>query len=98
MEVFKNLEATTLTLRIEGHLDAQTSPDLQATIGESLDGVEHLVLDLNGVEYVSSAGLRVIIWAQKEMSPRGDMVLRNVCSDVMDVFNMTGFSNILTIE
>ena len=83
---------------VVGRLDATTAPTLEKEIGENLDNVEKLILDFNGVEYISSAGLRVVLNAQKKMQQIGEMKVINVCQEVMDIFEMTGFVDILVIE
>ena len=93
----KKTEAETV-VAIAGRLDTITAPALDKTINEDIEGTKNLVLDLKGVEYVSSAGLRVILTAQKKMQKIGSMKLINVCQDVMEVFEMTGFADILVIE
>ncbi|MBR3328573.1 MAG: STAS domain-containing protein [Atopobiaceae bacterium] len=86
-----------LRMYLSGRLDTGTAPELESSLRESLDGVDELVLDLKELVYVSSAGLRVLLSAQKVMGPRGGMVVCNVNNDVQDVFDMTGFSDFLTI-
>lgn len=98
MTINKNVTGTTLTVEVEGRLDTMTAPELEKTLKESLDGMTELVLDLANLEYVSSAGLRVLLSAQKIMNKQGSMVIRNVCETVMEVFEVTGFSDILTVE
>jgi anti-sigma B factor antagonist len=98
MQINCNREAEKLTIAPEGRLDTVSAPALEKKINESLDGVSCLVLDMSGVEYVSSAGLRVILKAQKIMSHRGKMKLVGVSESVMEVFEITGFSDILDIE
>lgn len=97
MTITKNAEATKLTIAITGRIDTTTAPELESAIDE-INGVTELVLDFAGVEYISSAGLRVILKAQKKMNQDGKMKLINVNDDVMDVFDITGFLDILTIE
>ena len=92
----KEQDANVLTLRMEGRLDTTTAPQLETEI-KALNGVTSLTLDLAKLEYLSSAGLRVILAAQKTMNQQGEMVVRNVCEDIMEVFEITGFSDILTI-
>ena len=87
-----------MTLKISGRLDTTTAPDLEKEIGDSLEGVEELVMDMEGLEYISSAGLRVILKAQKQMNTQGSMKLVNVNDSVLEVFDITGFIDILTIE
>ena len=98
MTINKNLEGSKLTLNLEGRLDTTTAPQLEAALNESLTGVTDLTLDFAALEYVSSAGLRVILAAQKTMNKQGKMVIKNVSSDIMEVFEITGFVDILTIE
>ena len=92
----KNNEAT--VLKIEGRLDTTTAPALDKTISEDIGDTKKLVLDIKGLEYISSAGLRVLLSAQKKMQVIGSMIVKNVRDEVMDVFEMTGFADILTIE
>lgn len=98
MTIQKNLEGTTLTLAPEGRLDTTTAPQLEAEVKDSLEGVTALVLDLAALEYISSAGLRVVLSAQKAMNKQGSMVVRNVNEYVMEVLEVTGFADILTLE
>lgn len=98
MTINKNTDGSTLKLGVEGRLDTTTAPQLEAELNSSLAGVTKLELDFAGLEYVSSAGLRVILSAQKTMNKQGSMVIRNVSETVMEVFEITGFSDILTIE
>ena len=86
-----------LTLTVEGRLDTTTAPILEKTINELSDGVTELILDMNQLVYVSSAGLRVLLSTQKKMSKIGSMKLTGICDEVMDVFEMTGFADILEI-
>lgn len=97
MTITKNAEETKLTLAIEGRIDTTTAPQFEAEI-DAIADVTELVLDFAGVEYISSAGLRVVLKAQKLMNQNGKMKLVNVNDDVMDVFDITGFLDILTIE
>ena len=96
IEIKKN--ADELVLEIAGRLDTITAPTLDKTINENLANVKSLILDLNGLEYISSAGLRVLLGAQRKMSQIGSMKIKNVCELVMEVFEMTGFADILNIE
>lgn len=98
MNIQQNREADKLTVAIEGRLDTTTAPELENTFGSILDGVTDLVLDMTNLEYVSSAGLRVILKIQKVMFNQGKMKLVGVNESVMEVFEITGFSNILDIE
>lgn len=96
IEIKKNVDE--LVLEITGRVDTITAPTLDKTINENLANVKSLILDLKGLEYISSAGLRVLLGAQKKMSQIGSMKIRNVCELVMEVFEMTGFADILNIE
>lgn len=98
MVITKHAEGKKLTLNVQGRLDTTTAPQLEAELKSSVDGVSELVLDFADLEYISSAGLRVLLSAQKVMSRQGSMVVRGVNDDIMDVFELTGFSDILTIE
>ncbi len=98
MTVTMNRNDTQLTVNIRGRLDTLTAPELEEKLEDALDGVEELILDLDGLEYISSAGLRVILSVIKQMDEQGEMKLRNVCDDVMDVFEVTGFIDFLNIE
>ena len=93
----KKTDAKT-TIEITGRLDTTTAPALENAINENLDGIKALILDLKSLEYISSAGLRVLLSAQKKMQQIGSMKVVNVCEEVMEVFEITGFSDILTIE
>ena len=86
------------TIEIVGRLDTTTAPDLDKTINEDITDAKNLVLDFKALEYISSAGLRVLLGAQKKIQKVGTMKLINVCEEVMEVFEMTGFADILTIE
>lgn len=96
MNIVKELEGTTLTVKLEGRLDTLTAPELEEDMQESLEGVTNLVVDLEALEYVSSAGLRVLLRLMKQMKQQ--MVIRNVSELVNEVFEVTGFSDIFTIE
>ena len=96
MEIKKNAEAT--IIEIVGRLDTTTAPALEKAINEDIGDAKNLVLDLKGVQYISSAGLRVLLGAQKKMQKIGSMKVVNVCEEVMEVFEMTGFADILVIE
>ena len=90
--------AEEITIEIVGRLDTTTAPELDKTINEDITDVKNLVLNFKGLEYISSAGLRVLLGAQKKMQKIGTMKLTNVREEVMEVFEMTGFADILTIE
>ncbi len=98
MVVDKAKEGTLLTVTVEGRLDTKTAPQVETELKGSLDGVKSLVLDFKSLQYVSSAGLRVLLSVQKIMNKQGSMVIKNASEDVMDVFEVTGFIDILTIE
>ena len=98
MQINYNKEAEKLTVALDGRLDTVTAPEFEKKIGELLNGVSELVIDMTKVEYVSSAGLRVILKVQKVMFNQGNMKLIGVNETVMEVFEITGFSNILKIE
>ena len=95
IEIKKNAGETLIEL--VGRLDTTTAPALDKTINDDLGDTKHLVLDLKGLEYISSAGLRVLLGAQKKFQKIGSMKLTNVREEVMEVFEMTGFADILTI-
>ena len=96
IEIKRNADATTIEL--VGRLDTTTAPSLEKTINDDIGAVKNLVLDIKGLEYISSAGLRVLLGAQKKMNGIGSMKLIGVCEEVMEVLEMTGFADILTIE
>ena len=96
IEIKKNAAET--IIEVAGRLDTLTAAALDKTISEDIEGTKDLVIDLNGLEYISSAGLRVLLGAQKKMDKIGSMKVRNVCAEVMDIFELTGFSDILVIE
>ena len=87
-----------LTVALEGRLDTTTAPELEKALTEALDGVEALTIDLEKLEYISSAGLRVLLSAQKRMMKQGEMKVIHVNDAIMEIFEVTGFSDILTIE
>ncbi|SEL17078.1 anti-sigma B factor antagonist [Ruminococcus sp. YRD2003] len=89
---------TELTAAIEGRLDTLTSPELEEKLEPELEETEKLILDLSALEYISSAGLRVLLSAAKAMEEQGEMTVRNVRPEVMDVFEVTGFVDFLNIE
>ena len=96
MEIRKNADAA--TIEVVGRLDTTTAPALEKAIHNDIGDARHLTLDLKGVQYISSAGLRVLLGAQKKMQKIGSMKVTNVCDAVMEVFEMTGFADILVIE
>ena len=98
MNINKVLEGTKLELEITGRLDTITAPELDAEIKQNMDAIDCLVLNFKGVEYISSAGLRVLLDTQKSMGKKGKMIVKEVNDTVMEIFNITGFVDILTIE
>ena len=98
MEITKTLEGTTLTLTITGRLDASNAQNLTNELNSSLDGVKELIFDFAGLKYVASAGLRVLLMAQKRMNKQGSMKIRHVDETVMEVLEMTVFADLMNIE
>lgn len=99
MTITMNHAADTLTLALNGRLDTTTAPQLEKALQENLDGIHSITFDFAGIEYISSAGLRVLLSAQKQMNAAaGTMKLVHVNETVMEVFDITGFADILTIE
>ena len=98
MTITKAQNNGTMTLHLEGRLDTVTAPRLEQELKECLDGITELILDLDGLDYVSSAGLRVFLAAQKKMNRQGTMKLCHVNEMIMEVFEVTGFVDILTVE
>lgn len=98
MTIEKMLEEKKLTIALSGRLDTTTAPQLETELKQNISGVEELVLDLAALEYLSSAGLRVLLSAQKVMNRQGSMVVRNVNEIIMEIFEVTGFVDVLTIE
>ena len=98
MTIDKKAEGKQLVLKVSGRLDTMTAPELESVIKNSLEGIEKLVLDFENLEYISSAGLRVVLGARKAMGDSGSFSVRNLCSDVREIFDITGFSDIITIE
>ena len=98
MTIEKCVNGTELAVVLSGRLDTTTAPQLEAELKASLDGVESLILDFAALEYLSSAGLRVLLAAQKTMNKQGSMVVKNVNETITEIFEVTGFCDILTIE
>ena len=98
MNIIKTKEGSTLSLALEGRLDTTTASQLEAALHDAMDGVTELNMDFEKLEYLSSAGLRVILAAQKTMNRQGSMVIRHVNETIQEVFEVTGFVDILTIE
>ena len=98
MTIEKNLNGAELNVKVIGRLDPVTAPQLEAEFKGNINGVEKLVLDFAELEYLSSAGLRVILAAQKVMNKQGEMIIKNVNDTINEIFEVTGFIDILTIE
>lgn len=98
MTIEKNLNGTELEMSLSGRMDTTTAPQFETELKDSINGVTKLVLNFENLEYISSAGLRVILSAQKIMNKQGEMVIRNVNDVISEVFEITGFLDILTIE
>lgn len=98
MTIEKMTNGSQLTVTLIGRLDTNTAPQLEAVLEQSINGVEELVLDFAALEYLSSAGLRVLLAAQKVMNKQGQMIVRHVNEIIMEIFEVTGFVDILTIE
>lgn len=98
MEIKKTKSGTSLLVALEGRLDTTTAPELEASLNASLDGVKELTFDLEKLEYLSSAGLRILLSTQKRMLRQGSMKVTHVNRIVMEIFEITGFTDILTIE
>lgn len=98
MEILKKQNGSTLNVALSGRLDTSTAPQLETEMKAALEGITELNFDFEKLEYVSSAGLRVLLSCQKTMKKQGKMKLRHVCEDIMEVFDITGFTDILTIE
>ena len=98
MTIEKKIENGNVTIKVSGRLDTTTAPELDKVLDSSLEGTKELVFDMTNLEYISSAGLRVILKAQKAMNAQGSMKLTGVNDSIMEVFDITGFLDILTIE
>lgn len=98
MTIQKTQDGQTLKLALEGRLDTVTAPELEAELRDSLEGITELELDFAQLAYLSSAGLRVLLSAQKRMNQQGSMVVKNVNETIMEVFEVTGFTDILTVQ
>lgn len=98
MNIVKQAEGSKLTVALEGRLDTVTAPQLEGELRTAVDGVNELVFDMSALDYVSSAGLRVLLSAQKVMNRQGSMVIRGVKPEIMEIFEVTGFVDILNIE
>ena len=98
MEIKKTLEGEKLTVAISGRLDTTTAPELEEALKESMDGISELVIDFTETEYISSAGLRVLLSAEKTMNKQGSMIVTGVNDVIMEIFEVTGFVDILDIQ
>lgn len=98
MTINKDLKGTELIISLEGRLDTITAPELEKELNASLNGVQALSFDFDKLEYISSAGLRVLLAAQKCMNKQGTMVVKNVNETISEIFEVTGFNDILTIQ
>ena len=98
MNIEKDCNGNAITLKVSGRLDTTTAPALEAAVTEASGNCEQMIMDFDGLEYISSAGLRVILKAQKAMAAKGGMKLLRVNETIMEIFEITGFTDILTIE
>ena len=98
MQINKTIDNDSLTIALSGRLDTLTAPQLDAEIQGKLDGVKSLVFDFKNLDYISSAGLRILLMAQKVMNKQGSMVVKNASSEIKEIFEVTGFCDILTVE
>ena len=98
LNIEKVADGSKLVIKLEGRLDTTTAPQLEEGLKGNLDGVKELEFDLEKLEYISSAGLRVLLSAQKTMNTQGSMVVKNSIEEIKEIFDVTGFSDILTIE
>ena len=98
MEIIRKREGDSLNMALTGRLDTTSSPQLEAELRQVMDEIRELTLDLKDLTYVSSAGLRVFLSAQKVMNKRGEMTIRNAQPQIMEIFDVTGFTDILNIE
>ena len=98
LSIEKSANETELNIKLTGRLDTTTSPELEKELKASLDGITALIIDMTGLEYISSAGLRVLLSTQKVMNQQGSMKLCHVNESIMEILEVTGFVDILTIE
>ena len=98
LNIEKKSEGKNLSFVLSGRLDTTTAPDLEKEVKENIEGVEKLDFDFKDLLYISSAGLRVLLSAQKTMNKQGEMIVKNCSNEILDIFEVTGFSDILTIE
>ena len=97
MNIEKKINGSELIINIEGRLDTNSSSDLEKEV-ENLNGIDSLIFDFKELEYISSSGLRILLTCQKKMNLQGKMIIKNVNSSIMEIFEITGFSDILNIE
>lgn len=98
MNIIIEQQDTNLNIKLEGRLDTISAPQLSAKLNDHLANIKTLVFDFDSLEYISSAGLRVILLAQQQMNDQGKMIIKNVNDNIMEIFELTGFVEILTIE
>ena len=98
MTITKKVDGSSLTVALEGRLDTATSPQLEGELRSAVNGITELIFDLDKLDYISSAGLRVLLSAQKVMNKQGEMKITNVKPEIMEIFDITGFVDILNIE
>ncbi|MEE3398682.1 MAG: STAS domain-containing protein [Eubacterium sp.] len=98
LNIEKKSDGKNLSFALSGRLDTTTAPDLEKEVKENIEGVEKLDFDFSDLAYISSAGLRVLLSAQKIMNKQGEMVVKNCSEEIKEIFEVTGFSDILTIE
>jgi anti-sigma B factor antagonist len=98
LNITKNINGDAAEFKLEGRLDTVTAPELESVLKQSLEGIKDLTFDFQDLEYISSAGLRILLSAQKTMSSQGKMVVENVNETIMEIFEVTGFCEVLTIK
>ena len=98
LNIQKEKNGNELTLALEGRLDTTTAPELESVVKNDINGISSLIVDMTKLEYISSAGLRVLLSAQKVMNSQGSMVIKNASDDIKEIFDVTGFTDILNIE
>ena len=98
MEIKEIKNGSELTIMITGRLDTRTAPELESRLGDKLNDVEKLIFDISGLEYISSAGLRVLLAAYQTMEDRGEMIVRGASMEIIDIFKLTGFADIFNLE
>lgn len=98
LNIQKKHDGSTLTIFLSGRLDSSTSPLLVTTINESIEQIDYLILDMKDLDYISSAGIRVLISAQKKLSMSKKLVIKNVCEEIQEIFDITGLTDMLNIK